>query len=178
MSLVTAGHLSTPETTHADFAAVFAENHAAALRLALLLCGDPERARDIVAECFAKMYPHWQRGRVDDPERYVKRAVVNAVRDGFRRKKVEQRVLVGMQHDTIQITGDAQQHVADREALRIALRCLTAKQRAAIVLRYYEGLSEADTAAVLGVSVGTVKSQVFRGLARLREELDARGGGA
>ena len=160
------------------YAAVFSEHHARVLRLAFLMCDDAEHARDVVADAFARMYPHWRRGRVTDPGAYVRRAVVNGVRGGFRRRAVERR-------EEARRSGegrggrDAGDHVADRDAVRRALASLPPRQRAAIVLRYLEDLSEAGVAEAMGTSVGTVKSHVSRGLDRLRAalaEVDASAG--
>jgi RNA polymerase sigma factor (sigma-70 family) len=93
---------------------------------------------------------------------------VNLSRSHFRRRRVE-RAWLARQHV------DATHHdpdVSERERLRAALGSLRPEQRAAIVLRYFEDLSEADTAQALGVAVGTVKSMVSRGMEKLRKELE------
>lgn len=157
------------------YAAVFRDHHDAALRLAYLLSGDAHRAEEAVAEAFAKVWPHWRRGAVQDERAYLRRAVVNEVRSRGRRRSVEAR-----EAERRKVTGDggqtAQDQAVDRHGLLVALAQLPSRQRAVIVLRFYEDLTEAATAEALGMRVGTVKSQTFRGLARLRQILgeDAR----
>lgn len=152
--------------TRADFGVVFQAHQTRLLRLAYLLTGDRERAEDSVAEAFAKVWPHWQRGRVDDERSYLTRAVVNEVTSVGRRLTVATRLRHRTATPAVALPGDD----ASAERLRLvsALAALPARQRAVIVLRFYDDLSEADTATVLGMRVGTVKSQTSRGLARLR----------
>jgi RNA polymerase sigma-70 factor (sigma-E family) len=166
---------ATTATTREGYAEVFRVHHDAALRLAYLLCGDPHRAEEAVAEAFAKVWPHWQRGRVADERAYLRRAVVNELRSRARRRAVEHR-----EADRRKATGrgdpTGQEQALERHGLLLALAELPARQRAVVVLRFYEDLSEAAIAEVLGMRPGTVKSQTSRGLARLRQILgeDAR----
>jgi RNA polymerase sigma-70 factor (sigma-E family) len=159
-----------PET----YAEVFAHHQPYVLRLAYLLCGDRHRAEDLAAEAFARVYPHWRRGAVLDERAYLRRAVVNEANSRGRRSVLERREL---ERRTAAGRGDrrADDHVVDRDLIHHALRQLPARQRAVIVLRYYEDLTEADTAAVLGMRIGTVKSQTARGMARLRTILEGSG---
>lgn len=153
-----------------SFAEVFAAHHRRAVRLAYLLTNDPHVAEDVVAEAFANVWVQWDRGRVADVGPYLRRAVVNNIRSRHRRTVVAMR-------ETERRTGDERgvrtfdEDAADRDEVWQALQRVPERQRVAIVLRYYEDLSEAETARVLGVSVGTVKSQVSRGMDRLRELL-------
>lgn len=150
-----------------EFAGVFAAHHPEALRLAYLLTGDASRAEDVVADAFVKVWRRWQRGPVDHPRAYIRRAVVNETNSRFRRLRLERR-------EAEKRSGDdrgARAHderLADADELFAALRSLSERQRTAIVLRYYADLSEADTAAAMGCSIGTVKSSVSRGLGRMR----------
>ena len=150
----------------ADFGEIFDAHQTRLLRLAFLLTGDRERAEDAVAEAFAKAWPHWQRGRVGDERSYLTRAVVNEVTSVGRRLTVATRLRYRTATSAVALPGDD----ASAERLRVvgALAALPARQRAVIVLRFYDDLSETDTATVLGMRVGTVKSQTSRGLARLR----------
>lgn len=148
------------------------QQHAAeAGRLAYLLTGDSELARDLVQEAFLRMF-----GRFHDlrkPEAfhwYLKKTIVNLVRSHFRRKQVE-RAYVERRQGGSPVEPDVD---ARRDMWR-ALLGLSAQQRAALVLRFYEDLTEARTAEVLDCPVGTVKSLVSRGLARLREDLSREG---
>lgn len=164
--------------TDADsFAVIFNTHHRDAVRLAYLLTSDAEQAEDIVAEAFAKVYRQWQAGRVEDVGAYLRRAVANTANSKLRRRYLERR-------EAARRTGDdrgvrtVDDDAADRDAVWQALQRLPDKQRAAVVLRYYEDLSVEETAAVLGVSEGTVKSQVSRGLDRLEQLLGASATGS
>lgn len=149
------------------FAALFAAHHAEALRLAFLLCGDRDRADDVVSESFVRLYRRWRRGGIDNPRAYLRRTVVNEVNSRFRRLAIERREAAKRSGDGRGRRADDDQ-VADNDAVMAALAALPPRQRTAVVLRYYADLSERDAAEVMGVSVGTVKSSVSRALARLR----------
>ena len=149
-----------------DFSAVFREHHAPAVRLAFLLCGDQQWAEDAVAEAFAATYVQLGRGRVDDVGAYLRRAVVNQVRGGIRRRVVERRYAARLVPPAR--SGSFEEGAADRDAIWVALRRLPTRQRAAVVLRYYVDLSEAEAAAALGCSLPAVKSLSSRGLQAMR----------
>ena len=154
-----------------SFAAVFNAHHRDAVRLAYLLTSDAAQAEDIVAEAFAKVYVRWKRGEVRDVGAYLRRAVANEANSKLRRRYVERREAGRQRGDDrgVRLLDD---QAADRDEVWSTLGRLPARQRQAVVLRYYEDLSEAETAEVLGVSVGTVKSQVSRGLARMQTLLE------
>jgi RNA polymerase sigma-70 factor (sigma-E family) len=135
-----------------------------ALRLAVLLVGDRDVAEDLVADAFARVLPHWRRGSVLDFGPYLRTAVVNAFRARIRRDAREHDLAV----PPAPADDDLAELIADRAALGAALRRLPDRQRAAIVLRYYEDLSERDVAELLGCPLGTAKASIWRGLARLR----------
>lgn len=156
------------DRTSDTFAEVFNAHHRGAVRLAWLLTSDPHAAEDVVAEVFAKVWVQWEKGRVDDVGPYLRRAVVNQVRSRHRRRAVALREFERRKGDDRGVRLH-DQDASDRDEMWQALQRLPDRQRAAIVLRYYEDLSEAETAEILGVSVGTVKSQTSRGLDRLRE---------
>ena len=145
----------------------FAAHHAGAVRLAYLLCGDREQAEDVVAGVWLKMHRRLERGPVDDVGAYVRRAVVNEVNSWFRKLGVRRREAAVRKGDGRGTYGH-DDRIADADAVMRALDRLPARTRAAVVLRYYEDLSVADTAAALGVSEGTVKSSVSRGLTTMR----------
>lgn len=161
------------------FAALFDAHHQRAVRLAYLLVSDASLAEDIAAEAFAKVYVQWRRGQVRDPAAYLRRAVVNEANSRLRRRYLERREAQRRTADSrgVRCLDDG---AADRDEVWQALRRLPPRQRQAIVLRYYEDLTEAETAAALGCAVGTVKSQVARGLRRLEVLLgaEAHEGGA
>lgn len=158
-----------------EFADLYAAHHVEALRLAYLLCGDRHRAEDAVADAFVKVYRRLHRGGVSSPRAYIRRAVVNEVNSRFRRLALERREARKRSGDDRGVR-TAEDQVADADEVFQALRVLPERQRTAVVLRYYADLSEADAAAAMGVSVGTVKSSVSRGLDRLRLVLDPAAG--
>lgn len=137
------------------------------VRLGYGLTGDLQLAEDLAQTAFARAYASWGRVRkADNPDAYLRRIVVNANRNRFRKIRVAE-VLTDAVPDLVSRTGHPG-HGHDREALVAALMQLPYGQRAAVVLRYWLDLSEAETAAVLGCSVGNVKSQSSRALAKLR----------
>lgn len=150
----------------AGYADVFTAHNDAMLRLAFLMTGDRDRSEEAVAEAFAKVWPHWRRGRVADDAAYLRRAVVNEVHSLGRRRGRDDR-LVARTKVTAPLPW-IDDHATDREAVLAALAALPSRQRAVIVLRFYEDLTEADTAVALGMRIGTVKSQTSRGLQKLR----------
>jgi RNA polymerase sigma-70 factor (sigma-E family) len=139
----------------------------ALLRTATLLCaGSRHDAEDVVQTALEKAYRHWK--RVDgDPEPYVRRILVNVTISRARRWKVLREV--HMAEPPEPLVSPADDGVVLRDLLIRELHRLPPRQRAVLVLRYWEDLSEAETAASLGCSAGTVKSQASKALARLRK---------
>ena len=135
----------------ASFAELFAQHYAPALRLAALLEGDPTRAEDAVCDAFARVYGRLRRGGVDDVGPYLRQAVVNAVRGGWRRRQVERRHAADLLVDVTSESFDAA--VVERDAVWRALRQLPPGQRRVVVLRYFEDLPEAEVARLLRVKV-------------------------
>ena len=140
-----------------------------ALGLAMLLCDSRERAEDAVAEVFIRVLPKWRGGMVNDFWPYLRTAVVNQIRGHARRAVVADRFWRSTRADEAIAPGD--DSIVERTRLATALEGLPHRQRHAVVLRYLEDLSEAETAELMGCSVGTVKSSASRGVARLREVL-------
>lgn len=143
-------------------------------RVAWYLCGDPVRAEDLLQHALLRTYLAWGRVRHGDPVAYTRRILSNARIDGWRKDRRE--ALTAPLAMPEPSADDGAAASAERDRLGQALRALPAQQRRVVVLRHVLDLSEADTAAELGVSVGTVKSTASRGLARLRELLDERPG--
>jgi RNA polymerase sigma-70 factor (sigma-E family) len=138
-----------------------------AARLAYLLTGDRALAEDLVHEAFVRLFGRFRELRNPDAfGAYLRTTVVNLARSHFRRRRVERAYLERQGRPD-----PAPRDVSGREELWQALHRLRPRQRAAIVLRYYEDLTEAQTADVMGCAVGTVKSLVSRGVDRLRVEL-------
>jgi RNA polymerase sigma-70 factor (sigma-E family) len=143
-----------------SFEALYAAEAKAMSRLAYLLVGSPERAQELVHDAFARLYERWD--RVDNPGAYLRTCVVNGCRDNLRRRLLEDRYRPDPRADA-HLGAD---HLID------ALALLPQRQRAAVVLRYYEDRSEADIAELLGVRPATVRSLIHRGLERLREVIE------
>ncbi|SBT53050.1 SigE family RNA polymerase sigma factor [Micromonospora auratinigra] len=139
------------------------------LRTAYLLTGDRGTAEDLTQSALEKTHRHWARIlRRDAPEVYVRRVMVNTAISWRRRRRLPEVPLLPSDSAPAR---DAYAQVEERQLLLAALRRLPRRTQAVLVLRYFEDLSEADTARVLGCSVGSVKSQASRGLARLRGEV-------
>lgn len=135
------------------------------VRLGYALTGDRGHGEDLAQTALAKAYASWPRvARAGDPDAYVRKIVVNASRDRFRRRDVYE-VLTDSLPEVM--TGDMAS-AEQRPALFAALMKLPAGQRAVVVLRYWLDLTETATAATVGCSVGNVKSQASRALAKLR----------
>lgn len=138
------------------------------VRLAYVLTGSREVAEDLVQESFVRLHAHYD--RLEHPDRYARQAVVNASKSHFRR--------VGRERDRrpLLYVVDGSEHHSSSSAhpgeLHDVLLTLPYRQRAAIVLRFYSDLSEAEIAEVLGCRPGTVGSLIHRGLERLRTELE------
>jgi len=150
----------------------------AMVRLGYALTGDAGHAEDLAQAAFARAYASWGRvRRAGDPDAYVRRIVINEHRRRFRKHRVAEE-LRGDLADTAdrQPPGGPQQGPGERQELLDALRALGPRQRAVVVLRYWLDLSEAETAAALNCSVGTVKSQASRALATLRKSAAAPDG--
>ncbi len=139
------------------------------LRFGHVLTGDPHRAEELVQAALVKTYQRW--GRVDraTPQAYVRSAMVNTHTSCWRRGRREGLLPTGF--DVASATSAVREY-DDRDLALRALQTLPSRQRAVLVLRYYEDLSEADIAATLGCSTGTVKSQASRALRTLRNRLD------
>jgi RNA polymerase sigma-70 factor (sigma-E family) len=140
----------------------------ALVRYATLLCGDASEAEEIVQSTLTRVALRWRfvEGK-DNPDGYVRRALVRACIDSGKRRRREPAVKLLPE---VQVP-DRSGQVADSVQLRRALAALPPRQRAVLVLRYLDDASEATTAEVLGCSVGTVKSQTAKGLAKLREQV-------
>ena len=161
-----------PERAFAEF---FAAAWPRLFRTAVAVAGETGAAEDALQTAFAKAYAGWSRiSRVEWPEAYVRRMVVNEIigsrRHGWRRRE--------RPHELVEPPGASpspEVGVADRDAVWAAVRALPVRQRAVIVLRYYEDLSEQEIAEALGCSRGTVKSQASAALASLRRSGAALG---
>jgi RNA polymerase sigma-70 factor (sigma-E family) len=140
------------------------------LRTAYLLTGDRHLAEDLAQSALTKAYRSWHRvQRSDSPDAYVRRILVSCDKDRFRKRRVPEH-LTDVPPD-VMATQDDMARADQRALLAAALARLPRRQRAVVVLRYWEDLSEAEVAQTLGCSPGTVKSQAAKALSKLRVAL-------
>ena len=139
----------------------------ALLRTATLLSGDVQVAQDLVQQTLWRTHRHWGNAAAS-PEAYARRVLVNLVHDERRRRR--RRVVETELNDDGRLTPrrDDTERVVERDALVSALREVPGRQRATLVLRFWEDLSVEETATVLGCSAGNVKSNTHRGLKNIR----------
>jgi RNA polymerase sigma-70 factor (sigma-E family) len=141
------------------------------MRTAFLLTGEQHAAEDLVQTTLEQVYVAWRRvGSADEPEAYVRRVMINAHSRKHRRKLKE---FLAPKDDSglareVPDSGDPIARADDRGALITALAQLPPRQRQAVVLRYWEDLSESQAAEAMGCSVGAVKSNAAKGIAKLR----------
>ncbi|MFE9927031.1 SigE family RNA polymerase sigma factor [Streptomyces sp. NPDC005774] len=144
------------------------------LRTARSLTGNPSDAEDLLQTALAKTYVAWE--RIEDHralDGYVRRALLNTRTSQWRKRKVDEFACEELPEPApASAADDPAEQQALRDAMWRAIMRLPARQRAMVVLRYYEDLSEVQTAEVLGVSVGTVKSAVSRALGKLRDDAE------
>lgn len=155
----------------AEFAAFVTTRSARLVHFATMLCGDPARAEDLVQSALERAYPRWARIEADDPLGYVRKAVLNQYLSWLRRRAWRERLVGSPEDDLASSHPDHAPKVDIQLALVEALRTLTCRQRAVVVLRYVEDLSEYQTAAALNIAVGTVKATASRALVKLRAAL-------
>ncbi|MFD8596083.1 SigE family RNA polymerase sigma factor [Kitasatospora sp. NPDC059646] len=153
----------TEDDAYAAFVAAAWPRH---LRTATLIAGDRHRGEELLQDCLVKLYVRWRRAATDDPNAYLRRMLVNGHVSWWRRRRRETPTA-----DLPDRPGPPGADYGEADELHRALLALPARQRAVVVLRHLEDLSEKETATVLGCSVGTVKSQHARALARLRAAL-------
>ncbi|MFG2905063.1 SigE family RNA polymerase sigma factor [Kitasatospora sp. NPDC048286] len=158
-----------PGPREPDFEAFAATRWRRLVRTAYLLTGDHHEAEDVVQATFAKVFRNWSRiSRLDEPDAYVHRALVNNNLNRHRRRRVRQLLVPVLPDRASTAGGGGHRDVEERSVLLQALAELPQRQRAVVVLRYWEDMSERQVADVLGCSPGNVKSQASRGLAKLR----------
>jgi len=150
-----------------EFEQFVAARASALLRTAHLLAGSHHEAEDIVQTVLTRMFVRWRKLGDEFPEAYARRAIVNAavnMRQRLRRREISTA-------DLPEVTGgDVAEAHAARDTMWRALRRLPPKQRAVLVLRYYDDSTETEIADLLGCSTGTVKSQAAKALAKLRSD--------
>lgn len=144
-----------------SFVELYEDRFTAMVRLAVALTGSEAGAEDLVQDAFVRVHAHWE--RVETPTAYLRRTVVNACRSAARRAARE-RTARSMELASVELM--------EADELFDALASLPYRQRAALVLQFYEGLSHREIAEALGCRVGTVASLVHRGLAQLKRVID------
>ena len=165
------------ERARADFEQFVDASTDSLLRTAYLVVWDAVEAEDLVQECLLTVARRWPRvRRMDHPHAYARRVLINLALDGARRRTRHRQELIGDEAATLAAMPDESSArrlnaVGVRAELIEALGTLPPRQRAVLVLRYFEDLSESQVAELLGCSVGTVKSTASRGLARLQAVL-------
>jgi RNA polymerase sigma-70 factor (sigma-E family) len=138
----------------------------ALLRTAYLLTGDQQLAEDLVQTALAKTHLAWRRlQRTENAEAYARRVMYHQQVSFWRRRRVAESPYDGRAEGAV---GDSSDRTATRVAVAAALMLLTPRQRAVLVLRYFDDQPDSVVADLLGISVGTVKSQTHKALARLR----------
>jgi RNA polymerase sigma-70 factor (sigma-E family) len=135
------------------------------LRLSVLLVGDRGAAEDLLQDVLERMYVAWP--RISDPEAYARQALVHRAANRWRHRARRGEVELTDEHD-VAVAGPEPTH---RDAVMAALALLSSRQRATVVLRFFEDYTVEQTAAAMNCSAGTVKSQTARALPRLRELL-------
>jgi RNA polymerase sigma-70 factor (sigma-E family) len=152
------------------FAGFVRENTPALLRTAYLLTGSSLAAEELVQDTLVRLYPKWDKVEAAQvPLAYVRRSVANGYINHGRR--ASRREFAADELPERLDPYDALSQLADRDQIWAGLRQLPQRQRAALVLRFYEDLTDEESAAALGCRVGTVRSLISRGLATLRQQM-------
>lgn len=157
------------ERDRVEFADFVSDRYASLCRTAYLLTGSHQSAEDAVQSALVRAFVHWAKvQRADRPEAYVHRMVVNEVLS-FRRRRWTREAPVDDPDRlrTAEVEPGPEDRVVDRQSMAEALASLTLRQRSVLVLRYYDGLSEAEIAATLGIRAGSVKGHARAALAKL-----------
>jgi RNA polymerase sigma-70 factor (sigma-E family) len=163
-----------PDRAVADLESFLTERGEPLLRTAVLLAGSRDAGEDLLQAALERLLRRW-RTIEGDPEGYLRRTLYHLAADNWRQQRARRRRLRLLQPGAAAAVVDGIAEVDLRDSLVRLLRQLPPRQRAVIVARYWEQLSEAESAQVLGCSVGTVKSAASRGLRRLRELSESPG---
>ncbi|MFG1808178.1 SigE family RNA polymerase sigma factor [Streptomyces sp. NPDC049040] len=156
-----------PTDRDEDFVGFAASRRTHLFRTAFLLCGNRHAAEDLLQQTLERVYVSWSRvRRADEPDAYVHKIMINEHSRFLRRRRRESLVTDVPEPREPATAGSG--WAETRPQLLAALAALPLRQRQAVVLRYWEDLSETQAAAAMGCSVGAVKSQASRGIARLR----------
>ena len=148
-----------------ELEAFYARERDRLVRFALVLSGDRAAAEDLVQEAFVRIYRFRRRAGTEGLSAYARRTILNLARSRFRRAARLR------QHPSLSESRISDSNLEEHDRVWEALMELSARQRACVALRFYEDMSEQQIAGVLGVSVGSVKRHMGRGLQRLRQSL-------
>jgi RNA polymerase sigma-70 factor (sigma-E family) len=149
-----------------DFTALYVGHYEQLLRLAVLLVGDVPAAEDVVQEAFIRVHRMLEGGAVRSPLAYLRQTVINLARSELRRRLIRLRHAPRPMPDAASAEEGAYAAISRQEVIR-ALRRIPARQREAVVLRYWADLPEAEIAELMGVSTGAVKGYISRAMSRL-----------
>lgn len=172
----TGGESGPPVPLSAPFDAVFDAHYRDLMRFAVVFTGDRPGAEDVVADVFARLLTGRRRVDVRDPGAYLRRCVVNEVRSRWRRQERRRRLAPAAPRPPANGEGFAGR-VDERDRVLGAVAQLPPRQRAVVVLRFYEDRSETETAELLGMATGTVKSTLAQARRRLQALLEGHDGG-
>lgn len=164
---------ATPSDEQAEFVAFVQARQHRLLRSAYLICGDHHLAEDLLQDALVKLALRWRLVRDGEPEAYLRTVMYRDAVSWWRRRRRESLSAAVPERAR---SGDGTEAVSDQVVFANALARLAPRQRAVLVLRFFDDLTEARTAEVLGVSVGTVKSQTSVALRRLRTLAPELGG--
>jgi RNA polymerase sigma-70 factor (sigma-E family) len=162
--------VSVPAESNDGYTAFVAQRHRGLLKFAMVLCGDARLAEDLVADVLGRAYELWPRiGSLEHTHGYVRKMIVNDYLSWRRRLRRTFPVAeLAELSDPVAAEPDPAEAHSDRQELAARLAALPVRQRACLVLRYYDGLADEQIAELLGCAVGTVRSNVSRALAALR----------
>jgi len=170
VELMSAGAQDHPNARSARVEALFSSAYPDLLRFAYLVSGDRTVAEDLVQDAFVRVWRAGGRIESADAGAYARRAIVNLSRSRFRRSLVERRRLPALVDRSVQGAHDP----GDRDEMWAAVLTLSPRERSCVALRFYEDLTEVQTAAALGISVGAVKKMMDRAMKKLRASLTDR----
>lgn len=174
-AVAAAGAAGAARADPINFEEYVAARGAGLVRFTTLLTGDVHRAEDLVQDALAKAYLRWGRiRRADNPDVYLRRLLVNASRSWWRRRS--NRELPVDRSPERAVPGDLSTESADRDEVRRLIARLPHRQRAVLVLRYFEDLDDTAIADILGCGAGTVRTHAMRALHQLRDHLGSEFG--
>lgn len=169
--LIVGGRMDVVSIPDSEFVELLGIELPRVQRIARLLIGNADVADDVVAEAVARTLPRWRAGGIDDYSAYLRRVVVNLAAQRWHRRALALR----RDHfalDWLSRPTDVETTVAERDRMLGAVMRLPVRRRAVVVLRFYDDMTEARIAQVLGITVGTVKSQLSRALEQLRTDFE------